>query len=195
MGNPVRPATRGTLEGAGVGLLDLTLTATTGTRLASPTEPGPVDTPVVGTAGAIFAIEAKLAAGTPTAAWAEFVPLQLNTSRPVGMSAAMLSARAAGDGPSSDERMRMSMEKLASCILTMWNRSAGTPYSTASVGGTATCAAVAKSLTLASKTRVVITASLGAFSEMVGTSVGTSVGPDVGTSVGTSVVGSWGTAL
>jgi hypothetical protein len=107
------------LEGAGVGLLDMTLKETTEIRLASPTEPGPALTPVVGTAGAIFAKEAKLAAGAPTAAWAELVPLQLNASRPVAMSAAMLSASSAEDSPSSDERMRTSMEKFASCILTM----------------------------------------------------------------------------
>jgi hypothetical protein len=77
----------------------------------------------VGAAGAILAKEAKLAEGTSTA---ELAPLQLNVSRPVGISAAMLSARAAADGPSSDDRMRTSMETLAALIFRMLNRSTGT---------------------------------------------------------------------
>ena len=77
MGNPVRPATRGTLEGAGVGLLDMTLKETTEIRLASPGGLDPLAT-VDATEGS------TLDAGTPPAAWAELVPSLELDGRSVG---------------------------------------------------------------------------------------------------------------
>ncbi len=120
MGTAVRPAASGRLDGAGVGLLDLTLTETTETRLAPAVGLGSLAFPVKGIAGTAFTM------GLLATALATADLVQLKVSCPVAMSATMLSARAAADSPSSDDRMRTSMETLAACILRMWNRSTGT---------------------------------------------------------------------
>jgi hypothetical protein len=120
VGTAVRPAASGTLDGAGVGLLDLTLTETAETRLRSAVGLGALVSPVEGSAGAI------ITTGLPVTLPATVDLVQLKVSRPMAMSATMLSARAAADSPSSDDRMRTSMETLAACTLRMWNRSTGT---------------------------------------------------------------------
>ncbi len=119
VGTAVRPAASGTSDGAGVGLLDLTLIDTIETRLASVVGLGALVSPVEGSASTIFA-----GLLVPVLATADLV--QLKVSWPVAMSATMLSARAAADSPWSDDRMRTSMETFAFCILMMWNRSTGT---------------------------------------------------------------------
>ena len=119
VGTAVHPAASGTLDGAGVGLLDLTLTETVETRLTSALGLGALVSPVEGSAGAAFTM-GLLVTLLPSA------ELVLKVSRPVAMSATMLSARAAADGPSSDDRMKTSMETLAACILMIWKRSTGT---------------------------------------------------------------------
>ena len=120
VGTAVRPAASGTSDGAGVGLLDVTLTETTETGLASAAGLGVLVSPVEGSAGAIFTTGLLVKLLTS----AELV--QLKVSRPVAMSATMLSASSAEDSPSSDDRMRTSMETLAACILMIWKRSTGT---------------------------------------------------------------------
>ncbi len=120
VGTAVRPTASGRLDGAGVGLLDLTLIETTETRLASTVGLSSLLSPVKGIAGTAFTMGLLVTAP----ATADLV--ELKVSRPVAMSATMLSARAAADSPSSDDRMRTSMETLAACILKMWNRSTGT---------------------------------------------------------------------
>jgi hypothetical protein len=120
VGTAVRPAASGRLDGAGVGLLDLTLIETTETRLASAVGLGSLLSPVEGSAGAAFTT------GLLVTALATADLVQLKVSCPVAMSATMLFARAAADSPSSDDRMRTSMETLAARMLMIWNRSAGT---------------------------------------------------------------------
>ena len=120
MGTAVRPAASGTSDGAGVGLLDLTLIETTETRLASAVGLGSLVSPVEGSAATIFPM------GPPVTLLATADLVQLKVSRPAAMSATMLSARDAADSPSSDDRMRTSMETLAACMLMIWKRSAGT---------------------------------------------------------------------
>jgi hypothetical protein len=118
VGTAVRPAASGRLDGANVELPDLTLTETTETRSAVGL--GSLVSPVEGSAGTIFTT------GPPVTAPATADLVQLKVSRPAAMSATMLSARAAADSPSSDDRMRTSMETLAARRLRMWNRSTGT---------------------------------------------------------------------
>ena len=113
MGTAVRPAASGTLDGAGVGLLDLTLIETTETRLASAVGLDSLVSPVEGSAGTAFTMGLLVTLLTS----AELV--QLKVSRPVAMSATMLSARAAADSPSSDDKIRTSTETLAACTLRM----------------------------------------------------------------------------
>ena len=128
VGSPVRPTASGTLDGAIVGLSDLTITETTETRLTSFVGLDPL-APVEGAAGATLAKEAVLATGAPIVAWAELLPAavpQLNVSLPLETSAAMLSAKAAAGIPSSADRTRMSTVTLAALTSCIWNRSAGT---------------------------------------------------------------------
>ena len=121
VGTAVRPAASGTLDGTGVGLLDWTLKETTETRLASAAGLGSLVSCVEGNAGTIFTTGLLVVTALVKAELS-----QLKVSRPVAMSATMLSARAAADSPLSDDRMRTSMETLAARMLMMWNRSTGT---------------------------------------------------------------------
>ena len=104
VGTPGRPAASGAKEGAEVGLLDWTPTETIAMRLAS-------------------AVEEVLVADVPSTAC---VALKLNVSKPLAASVAILSARAAADIPSLDDRTRMSMETVAALTFRTWNRSRGT---------------------------------------------------------------------
>jgi hypothetical protein len=96
VGTPVRPAASGAKEGAEVGLLDWTPTETIAMRPAS-------------------AVEEVLVAGVPSTSC---VALKLNVSKPLAASVAILSARAAADIPSLDDRTRMSMEMETLAALT-----------------------------------------------------------------------------